>query len=54
MKTPLPPLRVRGLGGCSFTLAGPDCTPHLQVGDGPSPSAAETRCIDMSMVTAFR
>jgi hypothetical protein len=35
-------------------LAGPDCTAHLQVGDGPSPKAAETRCIDTIMVTAFR
>jgi len=35
-------------------LAGPDCTPHLQVGDGPSPNAAETRCVDTIMITAFR
>jgi hypothetical protein len=27
---------------------------HLQVGDGPSPNAAEGRCVDTIMVTAFR
>lgn len=35
-------------------LAGPACTPHRQVGDGPSPNAGATRCVDTIMVTAFR
>lgn len=35
-------------------LAKPDCTPHVQVGDGPSPNARATRCVDAIMVTAFR
>ena len=35
-------------------LAGPACTPHPQVGDGPSPKAGATRCVDTIMVTAFR
>ena len=35
-------------------LARPDCTPHVQVGDGPSPNARETRCVDTIMITAFR
>ena len=30
-------------------LGRPDCTPHLQVGDGPSPNAAEGRCVDTIM-----
>lgn len=34
-------------------LAGPDCTPHLQVGDGPTPRTATTRCVDTIMVIAF-
>jgi hypothetical protein len=35
-------------------LAGPDCTPHAELGDGPSPKARSTRCVDTIMVTAFR
>jgi hypothetical protein len=35
-------------------LAGPGCTPQLQVGDGPTPSATASRCVDTIMVTAFR
>lgn len=35
-------------------LAQPDCTPRLQAGDGPSPNARPTRCVDTIMVTAFR
>jgi hypothetical protein len=35
-------------------LAGSDCTSHLRVGDGPSPKAGVTRCVDTIMVTAFR
>jgi hypothetical protein len=35
-------------------LAGDDCTPDSQVGDGPSPNALATGCVDTIMVTAFR
>ena len=33
-------------------LAGPDCAPQLQVGDGPNPTASTRRCIDTIMVIA--
>lgn len=35
-------------------LAARNCTPHLQVGDGPNPKARMSRCIDTIMVTSFR
>lgn len=31
-------------------LAGPDCTPHLQAGDGPGPTATMSRCVDTIML----
>jgi hypothetical protein len=31
-------------------LAGPDCAPQLQVGDGPNPTASTRRCVDTIMV----
>lgn len=35
-------------------LAAPDCRRHLEAGDGPSPKAISTRCVDTIMVTTFR
>lgn len=35
-------------------LARPACAHHLQFGDGPSPNARATRCVDTIMVIAFR
>jgi hypothetical protein len=35
-------------------LAEPACVSHRQAGDGPSPKASATRCVDTIMVTAFR
>jgi hypothetical protein len=35
-------------------LAARNCTPHLQVGDGPNAKARMSRCVDTIMVTGFR
>jgi hypothetical protein len=35
-------------------LAARNCTPRLQVGDGPNPKARMSRCVDTVMVTGFR
>lgn len=34
-------------------LAARNCTPHLQVGDGPNPKTQMSRCVDTIMVTGF-
>jgi hypothetical protein len=44
----------RGDYDATVWLVAQNCTPHLQVGDGPNPKARLSRCVDTIMVTRFR